>query len=101
MNKLIKVSKDVTTVNPMRIAELVDSFILSQDVKQSSKLLYRRTLKQYFNWVTKKAYQLSEIARPQIIEYREELLSSGMSSLTVGSYITSVRRFYEWTEANK
>jgi integrase/recombinase XerC/integrase/recombinase XerD len=24
-----------------------------------------------------------------------------MSSLTVGSYITSVRRFYEWTEANK
>jgi integrase/recombinase XerD len=24
-----------------------------------------------------------------------------MSSLTVGSYITSVRRFYEWAEANK
>ncbi len=24
-----------------------------------------------------------------------------MNSLTVGSYITSVRRFYEWTEANK
>ena len=46
-------------------------------------------------------YLLNEIARPQLLEYKDYLLSSGMSSLTVGSYITSVRRFYEWTEANK
>jgi len=99
--EIVKIAQDIATVSPQRIEELVDSFINSQDVKQSSKLLYRRTLKQYFNWVTKKAYLLSEIARPQLIEYKEELLASGMSSLTVGSYITSVRRFYEWTEANK
>lgn len=101
MKAIIKIPQEITTVSPLRIEELVDSFINSQDVKQSSKLLYRRTLKQYFNWVNKKAYLLSEIARPQLIEYKEELLASGLSSLTVGSYITSVRRFYEWTEANK
>ncbi len=101
MNLVVKAAQDVTTVSPQRTEELVDSFIQAQDVKQSSKLLYRRTLKQYFSWVTKKAYLLSEIARPQLIEYKEDLLASGMSSLTVGSYITSVRRFYEWTEANK
>jgi len=102
MKSLVKViSTDVTTVSPLRIAELVDSFILSQDVRQNSKDLYRRTLKQYFSWVEKKAYLLSEIARPQVIQYKEDLLSSGMSSLSVGSYINSVRRFYEWTEANK
>jgi integrase/recombinase XerC/integrase/recombinase XerD len=94
-------AQEITTVTPQRIEELVDSFILSQDVKQSSKDLYRRTLKQYFSWVTKKGYSLSQIARPQLIEYKEDILGSGMSSLTVGSYITSVRRFYEWTEANK
>jgi integrase/recombinase XerC/integrase/recombinase XerD len=94
-------NQDVVVVTPQRIEDLVDSFINSQDVKLSSKLLYRRTLKQYFNWVTKKNYLLSEIARPQLLEYKDELLISGMSSLTVGSYITSVRRFYEWTEANK
>jgi len=101
MDIVVKQAQDITTVAPQRIDELVDSFIEDQDVKQSSKKLYRRTLKQYFNWVTTKDYLLSEIARPQIIEYKEDLLSSGMSSLTVGSYITSVRRFYEWTEANK
>ncbi len=101
MDKVVRASSTVATVSPLRIEELVDSFINAQDVKQSSKLLYRRTLKQYFNWVTKKGYLLSEIARPQLLEYKDELLASQMSSLTVGSYITSVRRFYEWTEANK
>jgi integrase/recombinase XerD len=101
MDIVVKQPQDIATVNPQRIEELVDSFINAQDVKQSSKKLYRRTLQQYLNWVDNKGYLLSEIARPQIIEYKEELLSSGMSSLTVGSYITSVRRFYEWTEANK
>lgn len=101
MNSVVKAAQDVTPVNPQRIEELVDSFIQAQDVKMSSKELYRRTLKQYFIWVNSKGYLLSDITRAQILEYKEELLSSGMSSLTVGSYITSVRRFYEWTEANK
>lgn len=101
MDLIVRQAQDVVAVSPQRIEELVDSFINSQDVKLSSKLLYRRTLKQYFNWVTKKGYLLSEIARPQLLEYKDELLLSGMSSLTAGSYITSVRRFYEWTEANK
>ena len=94
-------NNNILILAPQRIKDLVDSFINSQDVKQSSKLLYRRTLKQYFNWIDKKNFILSEIARPQLLEYKDELLLSGMSSLTVASYITSVRRFYEWTEANK
>ena len=101
MKSLVKVNNSVATVSTQKIDELVDSFLLAQDVKQSSKLLYRRTLKQYFNWVHKKGYLLSEIARPQLIEFKEDLLSSGLSSLTVGSYVTAVRRFYEWLEANK
>jgi len=101
MDLVVKQPETLATVSANRIAELVDSFISAQDVKTSSKLLYRRTLKQYFNWIKDKTYQLSEITRTQLLEYKEGLLSSGLSSLTVGSYITSVRRFYEWAEANK
>ena len=99
--EIVRTAQNVATVSPLRIEELVDSFIQAQDVKQTSKDLYRRTLKQYFAWVDEKGYLLSEIARTQLLEYKGDLLSSGLSSLTVSSYITSVRRFYEWTEANK
>jgi integrase/recombinase XerC/integrase/recombinase XerD len=100
-NEILNSSQDITLIPTLNIESLVDAFINSQDVKLSSKNLYRRTLKQYFNWIDTTNYLLNEIARPQLLEYKEYLLSSGMSSLTVGSYITSVRRFYEWTEANK
>lgn len=98
---LIRLQTTDTPATTLRIEELLDSFIQAQDIKQSSKLLYRRTLRQYFNWVTKKGYLLSDITRAELIEYKADLLGSGMSSLSVTSYITSLRRFYEWTEANK
>lgn len=100
-NEVLNSSQAITILPTINIENLVDAFISSQDVKLSSKNLYRRTLKQYFNWVDTTNYLLNEIARPQLLEYKDYLLSSGMSSLTVGSYITSLRRFYEWTEANK
>ena len=101
MDLVVRPAQEIELIQPLRIESLVDSFIQAQDVKLSSKELYRRTLKQYFTWIDNKNYLLSEIARPQLLEYKDELLNSGMSSLTVGSYITSVRRFYEWAEANK
>lgn len=101
MDLVVRPAQEIELIQPLSIESLVDSFIQAQDVKLSSKELYRRTLKQYFNWIDNKNYLLSEIARPQLLEYKDELLNSGMSSLTVGSYITSVRRFYEWAEANK
>jgi integrase/recombinase XerC/integrase/recombinase XerD len=100
-DEVINSFQDITLIPTLNIESLVDAFINSQDVKLSSKNLYRRTLKQYFNWIDTTNYLLNEISRPQLLEYKEYLLSSEMSSLTVGSYITSVRRFYEWTEANK
>ena len=36
-----------------------------------------------------------------LIQYKDELLNAGKSTLTVASYINSIRRFYEWAEANK
>ena len=102
MNDIIKYTGSTeVTERALRIDELTDSFILSQDVKDSSKRLYRRTLRQYFNWVRDHRLQLESLTRADILKYKEDLLSSGMSSLSVGSYITAVRKFYQWAEGNK
>lgn len=101
MNAVIDQNINFHLEKTLDFDQLVNAFVISQDAKQSSKQLYKRTLKQYFNWIVAKNYNLSEIARPHILEYKSELLASNKSSLTVGSYITSVRCFYEWLEANK
>ena len=102
MNDIIKYTGSTeVTEGVQRIDELTDSFILSQDVKDSSKRLYRRTLRQYFNWVRDHRLRLESLTRADILKYKEDLLSSGMSSLSVGSYITAVRKFYQWAEGNK
>lgn len=53
-----------------------------------------------FTWVAGKGYSTASITRVQILEYKERLSAAGMSVLTIGSYITSVRRFHESVEAN-
>lgn len=98
--ELITTQKTELTTT-LKVEKLIGAFIADQDVKQSSKRLYKRTLKQYFNYVEKTALQLDNITRANILNYKDSLLNSGMSSLTVGSYLTVVRKFYEWTEANK
>jgi len=87
--------------SPQRVEELLGAFVANYDAKQSSKALYRRVLRQYFNWVNKKGYLLSQIAREHILEYKDELLGSGISSLTVAAYLTAVKVFYTWAEASK
>lgn len=76
-------------------------FISSQDCKESSRSLYTRTLSQFFLWVEREDRVLNTLTREDILEYKDYLLSSGLSSLTVSSYLVVVRKFYEWTEGLK
>lgn len=80
---------------------LVAAFMASLDVKASSRDQYQRSLKQFLNWIDVKGYSLSEIAREHLLQYKEELLASGKSSLTVASYLTSLKAFYTWAEGVK
>lgn len=79
--------------------EVVGMFIASQDVRDSSRSLYTRTLSQYFLWIEKTRKVLNSLDREDILEYKDYLLSSGLSSLTISSYLVVVRKFYEWTES--
>lgn len=79
----------------------IQLFAVSQDVKPSSRALYTRTLGTFFDWVATSGRTVSNLTVADLIAYKDELLNGGKSSLTVASYINSLRRFYEWAEANK
>jgi integrase/recombinase XerC/integrase/recombinase XerD len=97
----ISTNNQVVTVQDERLKELVNHFALDQDVRENSRQLYKRTVNLFLAWVKGKGFELKNITRVEIIQYKEALVAGAMSSLTVGSYITSVRRFFEWCEANK
>lgn len=80
---------------------LIATFVSSQDVKESSRKLYNRTLSQYFKWIAENGKVISALTRLDILEYKDYLQEQGLSALTIGSYIVAVRKFYEWAEANK
>ena len=81
--------------------DLVASFISSQDVSESSRKLYTRTLSQYFVWMERERKSLSTLTRKDVLEYKDYLQEQSLSSLTISSYITAVRKFYEWAEGEK
>ena len=81
--------------------DLIDSFLPSQDVSESSRRLYKRTLTQYFVWVERESKNLSSLTRKDVLEYKDYLREHSLSSLTISSYITAVRKFYEWAEGEK
>lgn len=102
---------NIATIQPEEVAvipskvtnwrDLLSYFVSTQDVKESSRKLYSRTLKLFFEWVEEKGKIIAGLTRTDILEYKEELFGKGLSSLSVASYLTSLRKFYEWAEAEK
>ena len=72
----------------------IQLFAVSQDVKPSSRALYTRTLGTFFDWVATSGRTVANLTVADLIAYKDELLNAGKSSLTVASYINSLRRFY-------
>lgn len=100
--EIIKTEKAFITTS-QSTEGLVDRFLKSMNLRENSRALYRRTLKQFFIWALSKNHSLETLTIVELIEYKEYLLSpeKGLSSLTVGSYITSLKKFYEFLESER
>ena len=78
----------------------IDAFLQSLDIRASSKYTYKRQLKEYIIWQTK--LNIVTPSREDILRYKEYLQENrALSALTIGGYLTAVRRFFEWLEAEK
>lgn len=81
--------------------EVITEFLGSQDVRENSRKLYSRTISQFFKWINDNGINLNEVKRTDILNYKAALFEKGLTSLTVGSYLTIVRKFFEWAETEK
>ncbi len=77
----------------------ISSFLSSLDIRQSSKSTYQRQLKEFLLWSTK---QNCDMNREHLLRYKEYLKTDReLAAFTIGGYLTAVRRFFEWLEANQ
>lgn len=82
----------------MTLTELVSRFESEQDVGESSRKLYTRNVWRFIRWTQANELPFNSIGRQHVIAYKRSL--SNMSSLTVDSYMTSIRIFYKWLDLN-
>ena len=104
-NSIIASSKATSTKMPAKkrgvnYNALILRFVDSQDVKPSSRGNYKRTIRQYFDYIQARGLSLDSINRADLIAYKEDLLSR-LSPRSVASYLVSLRKFYAFAEAEK
>ncbi|WP_196889043.1 tyrosine-type recombinase/integrase [Aureivirga sp. CE67] len=77
---------------------LITKFLNEQDVSESTRKIYQRTIKKYFKFLKDKEISLSEVDREILINYKEFLIHEDLSVSTINGYLIVVRLFYQWTE---
>lgn len=84
---------------------LVARFIAAEDVSQSSRALYNRTLTQFFLWMEREGklplFTAKQMDRADILSYKDSLQAASLSPLTIGSYMVVVRKFFTALESYK
>ena len=103
MESLVKIG-GANTVTECRKEQSIDNaigmFLAECDIRENSRVVYRRGLQCFFKWVAASGRMIDELSRADIIAYKETLLDTH-SNLTVLGYLVALRRFYEWAEGNK
>ena len=79
---------------------LIEIFLNSQDIMDKSRETYRWGLKRFFRWMRTTGRTLQTMTPADVVQFKGKLLKERLSPLTVGAYMTAVRRFYGWTETS-
>ena len=77
---------------------LLAAFLDSQDIRQTSRDTYYWGMVQYFRWIQSSGRVMKTMTPADVMSFKSFLIKQKLSALTVSSYLTSVRRFYAWTE---
>ena len=79
---------------------IIDVFMSSIDAKDTTRATYRKAIELFFQWISSSGRDLGSLLPPDIISYKDHLLDSNHSALTVNLYLSVVRKFYKWTKSS-
>ena len=102
MENIIKVNEVNTLANYQQVPidKAIELFLSECDIRDNSRTVYRRELRNFFQWIGDTGRTISQLSRADIIAFKDSMLNTH-SNLTVAGYLVALRKFYEWTEGNK
>jgi len=95
MNQIINKANNALVID--NEAEIINSYINSLDVRPRSKDTYKKALKRFVIFSKGRSKPLT---RQDILKYKD-LLITNYSAPTVSAYLTAVKGFYNYLEAEK
>jgi integrase/recombinase XerD len=100
--------KEITPRQPAgtlaaNLDQLIESFLLAQDVGITSKVVYRRALKRFKEFLSLREAGggVGYLTKTDIVQYKSHLLAEGLSPRTGNLYLTAVRQFFKYLESNR
>ena len=83
--------------------QLIELFLSEFDRKESTKKTYRNSLLRFFLFIETTGRSLDNLSRKDIIDFKNDLLTGKEhhTVLTVSTYISAIKQFYRWAEAEK
>jgi len=103
MADLIKADAGLAPIGAAgQMAGLVEAFLNSHDVKESSRGTYRRYLRMFSRWIENRPPTPSgQYTRETILEYKAALAARGLAADTISGALGAVRCFFAWAESMK
>jgi len=83
----------------LKLSELLPSFLAECDCRSNSIARYALEIELFHRWIIRHDLTLNTCKKEHFIEYKRFLLDSKHIT-TVRNYMSSVRVFYHWMEAN-
>ena len=88
---------DIIANNPY--TQFTEPFIKAQDVAPRTKEAYRANIERFFEYLTVKEIDPSNVNRATVIQYKNDLINDGKAPATINAYLTAVKRLFEWLES--
>ena len=77
----------------------IERYLSCLDAKESTRATYKKVLESFSQWVDSKDCAFFDLTQADIIAYKDSLLKSNKSAMTVNLYLSTIRGFYKWLAA--
>ena len=97
--KELTLAQQEKTQHPFKPVDALQHFFKFLDVSTKTADTYRKALKQFFSYLNEQG--ITHPQRDDIISFKKSLSDNGKKSTTIALYLSAVRRFFSWCEAER